>query len=180
MGGVFLAFDKHMNLVLGETEEFRTRKQKQSGTTTTTEKGKKDIAVELEDRRVLGLVLVRGENIVSLSVEGPPPQDEEWKRRREDERRADHKEGKIKGVGRGAPIQMHANPTQVQMQMPYANTNSMSMSGMNMNAPLGLGAPVRGIQSGPQMTPITPLGSLPPRGMPPSFPRGPPPPPPPR
>ena len=27
-----------------------------------------------------------------------------------------------------------------------------------MNAPLGLGAPVRGIQSGPQMTPITPLG----------------------
>ena len=70
--GQFLAFDKHMNVVLGETEEFRSRKAKGYQGKEVKE-GNKGIETTIEDRRILGLVLIRGETIVSLTIEGPPP-----------------------------------------------------------------------------------------------------------
>ncbi|KAI9834859.1 MAG: hypothetical protein M1819_002767 [Sarea resinae] len=72
MKGQMLAFDKHMNLVLADTEEFRRVKRKPT-------KGAPGSApaalVESEEKRTLGLAIVRGTNIVSLTVEGPPPAD---------------------------------------------------------------------------------------------------------
>ncbi|KAG2138850.1 Sm-like ribonucleoprotein [Suillus cothurnatus] len=53
--GQMLAFDRHMNLVLADCEEFRRT------------------PAEQEMKRTLGLVILRGETVVSLSVEGPPP-----------------------------------------------------------------------------------------------------------
>jgi small nuclear ribonucleoprotein B and B' len=63
--GQMLAFDRHMNLVLADCEEFRrVRPKKKAG---------EEPAAEQEMKRTLGLIILRGETVVSLSVEGPPP-----------------------------------------------------------------------------------------------------------
>jgi small nuclear ribonucleoprotein B and B' len=97
MIGQMLAYDKHMNLVLAECEEFRRVKVSSYFTNRSSEiashpcilcsQGKKakgadpaEPAPEVEQKRTLGLVIVRGETIVSISVEGPPPnKDDEGK-----------------------------------------------------------------------------------------------------
>lgn len=60
--GTLLAFDKHMNLVLADTEEFTRIKPKIPG----------ELPKEL--KRALGLIILRGENIISFSAESPPSQ----------------------------------------------------------------------------------------------------------
>jgi small nuclear ribonucleoprotein B and B' len=61
MVGTFLAFDKHMNIVLADTEEYRITKTNKTGT-------------QKQIKRTLGLVIIRGENIISLTAEAPPSQ----------------------------------------------------------------------------------------------------------
>ncbi|EJF64187.1 Sm-like ribonucleo protein [Dichomitus squalens LYAD-421 SS1] len=83
--GQMLAFDRHMNLVLAECEEFRrVRPKKKPGET--------EAGPMQEMKRTLGLVILRGETVVSLSVEGPPPVTDD-----------DKKNVLPFGPGRGAP-----------------------------------------------------------------------------
>jgi len=63
--GTFMAFDKHMNLVLGDCEEQRRIKVK---------KAAGGGSEEREERRMLGLVLLRGESVVSIQIESMPRQ----------------------------------------------------------------------------------------------------------
>ncbi|CAE7947450.1 SNRPB [Symbiodinium sp. KB8] len=131
--GTLLAFDKFMNLVLGETEEFRVVKsRKASGS-----------AVEEEQRRVLGLVILRGSSVISLQVEAPP--------RGEAKAAAAAGPGVARAAGRGA--------------LPPAGA-AMGMAG----PAAGLAGPVAGV-GGPGMSAMHP-GMPPgmPRGMPGSVP----------
>lgn len=66
-----IQFSQHMNLVLADTEEFRRIKRKSkpaAGPTNTP-------LVEAEEKRTLGLTIVRGTQVISCSVDGPPPAD---------------------------------------------------------------------------------------------------------
>jgi small nuclear ribonucleoprotein B and B' len=69
--GQLLAFDKHMNLVLAECDEFRRIKRKGGAKAAKPAGGAEDAAEGEDDedemKRTLGLVILRGETIVSLS-----------------------------------------------------------------------------------------------------------------
>jgi small nuclear ribonucleoprotein B and B' len=129
--GTFLAFDKHLNLVLSEAEEFRMLKSK----------GGAALLEERTEKRSLGLVLIRGENVVSLAVEGPPPSTNTGKL-------TPGGPGMARGAGRG-----------------------MVPPPMGRSAPMGLGAaPIHGVGGGGIPPPPPPgMGGPPPgmgRGMP--------------
>lgn len=64
--GQMIAFDRHMNLVLADCEEFRRVRPKKKA-------GDAEAGPPQDMKRTLGLVILRGETVVSLSVEGPPP-----------------------------------------------------------------------------------------------------------
>lgn len=72
--GQMLAYDRHMNLVLADTEEFRRVKRKQNKAAAPGGASAGQSVVQ-EEKRTLGLVIVRGAHIISLTVESPPPAD---------------------------------------------------------------------------------------------------------
>ncbi len=127
MCGNLLAFDKHMNTVLSDTEEFRKVKPKKPG------------EIEREQKRMLGMILLRGENIVSITAEAPPPP----QTRRPGEGIV---VGRAQAIGRGAPM------------MPGPN-----------QAPPGLAAPavLKGPAAGPPAN-LPPQMRPPPPGFQPS------------
>ncbi|KAG1680747.1 hypothetical protein FOA52_008080 [Chlamydomonas sp. UWO 241] len=134
--GRFMAFDRHLNLVLGDAEEFRHLPPKKGRT-----------EEEREERRVLGLVVLRGEEIVSLTIEGPPPQEDA----RGKGQQAPGGAGRGVAVGRGMPV---AAPGQ---------------------APAGLAGPARGVGGpAPGMMMPRPSMSAPPMMRPPGLMGGPP------
>merc|ERR1712048_377030 len=57
--GTFLAFDKHYNIVLGDCVEFRQVEVKGQPAHT--------------EQRVLGVIVIRGESVITLQAESPPP-----------------------------------------------------------------------------------------------------------
>lgn len=120
--GTFLAFDKHLNLVLSEAEEFRILRK--SGAA---------LLEERTERRSLGLVLIRGENVVSLAVEGPPPPS------------AKSAAGiAVAGRGRGGMMQAPPPPGGAPIGLGAAPMHGVGAPGMLPPPPGGMGPPGMG------------------------------------
>jgi small nuclear ribonucleoprotein B and B' len=165
--GTFMAFDRHMNMVLGDTEEYRKIKSKKG----------QGISEEKEEKRALGLVILRGDCVVSLSIEGPPPPetDEVLIPGGPGVGRAAGRglpmaplggapiglAGPVRGVGGPAPSMLQA-PVQVAAQM-----GSMQYPRPPPGMPMPMGMPGRGP---PGMLP--PPGMMPPGMGPPGMPPG--------
>jgi small nuclear ribonucleoprotein B and B' len=130
--GLLMAFDKFMNLVLADTEEFRRTKRR-----STTKAAGDDM--ETEEKRTLGLVILRGEQVVSISVDAPPAS---------------------QGQGRMAPIQAGFGSAK-----PVGRGLGPATAGVGVAVPpAGLGGPTRGVGGG--LPPafgrgFTPVGGLP-------------------
>eukprot|EP01053_Blabericola_migrator_P005867 Blabericola_migrator_1__5866@NODE_296_length_10232_cov_145_755239_g243_i0_p13_GENE_NODE_296_length_10232_cov_145_755239_g243_i0NODE_296_length_10232_cov_145_755239_g243_i0_p13_ORF_typecomplete_len103_score8_52LSM/PF01423_22/4_3e12Hfq/PF17209_3/0_18Hfq/PF17209_3/6_6e03_NODE_296_length_10232_cov_145_755239_g243_i023132621 len=58
--GVIQGFDEYMNIVLGQAEEL------------TVEKAPKEVSQWFTDRKPLGTILLKGENITLMSLHEPP------------------------------------------------------------------------------------------------------------
>ena len=53
-----MAFDRHMNMVLGDAEEYRRIKSKKG----------QGLVEDREEKRSLGLIILRGDSIVSMVI----------------------------------------------------------------------------------------------------------------
>ncbi|KAK8795457.1 hypothetical protein WA158_000114 [Blastocystis sp. Blastoise] len=180
--GTLMAFDKHMNLILGDCEEFRKIKNSNAALN--------GIIEEREEKKTLGLVLLRGETIISLQIEGPPPQEMSTQA-------ALATPGQARAVGRGltsgpvgaaprglnGPLKGLGGPT-ASMMMPTSTVAASAPSSVNKSmpampampampqgmAPRGMMPP--GMPGMPGMMPqgMAPRGMMPPGMMPPGMP----------
>lgn len=64
--GNLLAFDKHMNVVLSDCEETRVPKKAVKALK------KKDVSDPAELKRSLGLIILRGDQIVNMTIQSAP------------------------------------------------------------------------------------------------------------
>lgn len=131
--GTFLAFDRHLNMVLGDSEEYRRIKAKKG----------QGLVEDREEKRALGLIILRGDSVVSMTIEGPPPPEE-------DDKIQPGGPGKGVAVGRGLPVA----PTAAA---------PVGLGG----AVRGVGGPGGNIMAPPPMMgmPPRPVGMMPPPGM---------------
>ncbi|KOS17208.1 Small nuclear ribonucleoprotein-associated protein B [Escovopsis weberi] len=122
MVGQLLAYDRHMNLVLADTEEFRRVKRKHNKPAAAPGGAPAAATVLQEEKRTLGLVIVRGAHIISLSVESPPP--------------ADPSARLGKTTGGGLPTTLQAGPGLARP------------AGRGATAPISLAGPAPGVGGG--------------------------------
>lgn len=150
-----MAFDRHMNIVLGDAEEHRKIKAK---------KGTSGISEEKEEKRTLGLIILRGDSVVSMTIEGPPPPEG-------NEKAMPGGPGVAKAAGRGMPLAPSAVAAPVGLAGPVLGVGGPSYAMMQPGVQVAAAQPfARGMPpAGAGAMPPRPMGGMgmpPPRGMP--------------
>ncbi|KXN70898.1 hypothetical protein CONCODRAFT_57951 [Conidiobolus coronatus NRRL 28638] len=154
--GQMLAFDKYMNLVLGDCEEFRRVKSKDK---------KEDQLL----KRTLGLVILRGEWVVSISVDGPPPPSAKDAKARLATMAAGP--GVARPMGRGLPVAPPSAAFAPGLSGPARGVGAPAPGMMQPRGPVAAAAPMNygrpPAQGGHPGMPMPPPGFRP--GPPPGF-----------
>ena len=146
--GTLLAFDKHMNLVIGDADEFRTTKAKQM------------------EKRSLGLVVLRGDVVISLTAISPPVLNVSV-------RAAAPGVGVAKSMGRGLPVAM-PGAVPVGLGGPVRGINAGGFANIPRPPPGFMPQGMPGMPGMPGMN-MPPGFPMPPgMNMPPGFPMPPP------
>lgn len=163
--GKMIAFDRHLNIVLSDCEEFR--KIKTTG---------KTAGAETEEKRALGLILLRGEVIMTLKVEAPPPSSEKkYTAGGPNVSGLAAGPGIARGVGRGVPIAPVGIPhmaSNIGLTAPVRGVGAPTPAAMNPQVPLGramispqsiphpMGRGQQGMDMGMGMMPMHPMMPL--------------------
>lgn len=153
--GEFMAYDRHLNLVISECDELRTVKDKASGTAKV-------------EKRTLGFVVVRGEEVVSLTPLARPAQHDS--RAKANAAKAAAGPGQAKAAGRGvaAPLaqpSMQAAPIGLSAPGPGMGAPPPRVMGAPPHGPPGFGR--GGMMGGPPQGGPPGFGYGGPGGMPP-------------
>ena len=135
-----MAFDRHMNLVIAEAEEYRILKSKKG----------QGLTEEKQEKRTLGLIILRGDTIVSMTIEGPPPVEQ-------DEKLTPGGPGVAKAAGRGLPV-----APVVGAPMGLAGP----IRGVGGPVPAAMQPPIMPGMARPPPPPGVGLPGVPPRGFP--------------
>jgi len=180
--GKFMAYDRHLNMVLSEAEEWRALGQNR-GRKRKAESAARDGAEVAQVRRPLGMVILHGSEVVSVQVESGPTVPAETpaeaiakvqmhQQKPPPQQQQQHRASAARGVpaGRGQPlpgaIQPAAPPVPVPVPAP-APAGTVAAP----NPPMGVG----GAAGGPTFLPGPPVAAgQPPGGVPPPLPGYPP------
>eukprot|EP01062_Namystynia_karyoxenos_P052629 TRINITY_DN4221_c0_g1_i4.p1 TRINITY_DN4221_c0_g1~~TRINITY_DN4221_c0_g1_i4.p1 ORF type:complete len:253 (+),score=77.41 TRINITY_DN4221_c0_g1_i4:80-760(+) len=153
--GRFLAFDRHMNLVLSGVEEFRRLNRRDTADTA----GK--TVIEVEQKRDLGLVFVRGESVISVCAD----QNRRTAKKRAKRKLREPHAGRAAGGGGGAAGEDEAERMARRALAEKARGRLPGTGG----APLSLPGPLVGLPPLPPLPPGFSMPALPPGMLPPGM-----------